>query len=223
VPGEIKPAEPAAPVVAPAAPVVAAPVVAAAPPVAAPKAGDTPAAPVLGADPNAKPGEPAKPAVAAPDKYEFKAPEGQALDAVQIEAYSPLFKELGLSQENAQKLIDKSFEVLPKLIEARDTAIAQEIAKEDAVKVKATREDPEFGGDKFEASAKIANMALAKFGRPGLAKKLLDAGLHSDPDMVHLLWNVGQKLGESIPPAPGDASAQKPALTSVLYPSMNKH
>lgn len=220
MPGENpNPAVPAAPVVAPAAP-VAAPVVAAAPAVVA-KAGETPAAPVLGADPN-KPAEPVTPK-GAPDAYVFKAPEGQALDAAQIEAFSPLFKELGISQENAQKFVDKSFEVLPKLIEARDTAIQQEIAKEDALKVEATRKDAEYGGDKFEASAKVANAALAKFGRPGLAKKLLEAGLASDPDVVHLLWNVGQKLGESIPPAPGDASAQKPALTSVLYPSMNKH
>lgn len=221
MPGENpNPAVPAAPVVAPAAP-VAAPVVAPAPAVAV-KAGETPAAPVLGADP-AKPAEPAKP-TGAPEKYaEFKAPEGQALDAAQIEAFSPLFKKHGLSQEAAQELVDASFALLPKQIEARDALIQQEIAKEDALKVDATRKDAEFGGDKFEASAKLANAALAKFGRPGLAKKLLEAGLASDPDVVHLLWNVGQKLGESIPPAPGDSSAQKPALTSVLYPSMNKH
>lgn len=46
-----------------------------------------------------------KPATA-PEKYEFKAPEGFTLDDKQIEAYSAKAKELGLSQDAAQSLVD---------------------------------------------------------------------------------------------------------------------
>lgn len=48
----------------------------------------------------------AKAAVGVPEKYEFKAPEGQQLDAKAIEAITPLFKELGLTNDQAQKLVD---------------------------------------------------------------------------------------------------------------------
>lgn len=43
----------------------------------------------------------------APEKYEtFKAPEGYELGADLIEAATPIFKELGLNQDAAQKLVD---------------------------------------------------------------------------------------------------------------------
>jgi len=51
----------------------------------------------------------AKPAV--PEKYDFKAPaawseKGWELDTKLIETATPIFKELGLSQDQAQKLVD---------------------------------------------------------------------------------------------------------------------
>ena len=39
-----------------------------------------------------------------PEKYEFKAPEGTQLDDKAIEAVTPIFKELGLTQDQANKL-----------------------------------------------------------------------------------------------------------------------
>ena len=45
-------------------------------------------------------------APAVPEKYDFKAPEGQSLDAALVEKATPIFKELGLSQDAAQKLVD---------------------------------------------------------------------------------------------------------------------
>ena len=41
-----------------------------------------------------------------PEKYDFKAPEGQSLDAALVERATPIFKELGLTQDAAQKLVD---------------------------------------------------------------------------------------------------------------------
>lgn len=57
----------------------------------------------------------AEPGVA-PDKYEFKPPEGQKLDDKLIESATPILKELGISQEGAQKLFD--------LVTSRDAAAA---------------------------------------------------------------------------------------------------
>jgi hypothetical protein len=41
-----------------------------------------------------------------PDKYEFKAPDNYTLDPTAYEAAIPVFKELGLTNDQAQKLID---------------------------------------------------------------------------------------------------------------------
>ena len=45
-------------------------------------------------------------APAVPEKYEFKAPENYTLDPKLLETVTPLFKELGLTNEQAQKLVD---------------------------------------------------------------------------------------------------------------------
>src|SRR6185437_10360924 len=41
-----------------------------------------------------------------PESYDFKAPEGKELNSKFLDRATPVFKELGLSQANAQKLVD---------------------------------------------------------------------------------------------------------------------
>lgn len=179
-----------------------------------------PPAPILG-DPNAPAKADPNTAKPAPEKYEFKAPQGQTLDALQLDAYSPLFKELGLSQEQAQKLVDKQFELAPKLAETWQKQIGDQIAQETANWAKASREDKEFGGANFEANAKIANQALAAFGTPELRSLLLESGYANHPAFVKLFWTIGQKLAESKAPGLATAPATNSAPERVLYPSMN--
>lgn len=212
-PASAVPAQPATPPVPPAA---AAP--------AQPAAAPDPT--ILGADPNApaaKPAEPAAPAAkpVIPEKYEFKAPEGQTLDALQLDAYTPLFKELGLTQEQAQRLVDKQFELAPKLADGWQKQVAEQIAAETAAWAKASREDKEFGGANFETNAKIANKALAAFGTPELRQVLVESGYANHPAFVRLFWTIGQKLSESTPPANGATPTAKSTPERVLYPSMN--
>jgi hypothetical protein len=45
-------------------------------------------------------------AEAVPEKYEFKVPEGMTLDQSLVDKVSPIFKDMKLSQANAQKLVD---------------------------------------------------------------------------------------------------------------------
>lgn len=204
----------------PASAVPAQPATPAQPAVAAPaQPAVAPAPSILGADP-AAPANPATPA-ALPEKYEFKAPEGQTLDNLQLDAYSPLFKELGLTQAQAQKLVDKQFELAPKLAEGWQKQIGDQIAQETATWAKASREDKEFGGTNFDANAKIANKALAAFGSPELRSLLVESGYANHPAFVRLFWNIGQKLAESTPPAGGTPPGTKTTPERVLYPSMN--
>lgn len=59
-------------------------------------------------DPNATATNESKSTV--PERYEFNAPEGKSLDSAVVERFSPIFKELGLDQASAQKLVDKYIE-----------------------------------------------------------------------------------------------------------------
>lgn len=180
-----------------------------------------PPAPILGADNNA----PAQPAAAAakvvPEKYELKAPEGQSLDALSLDAFTPVFKELGLTQEQAQKLVDTQFNATAKALERNQKEMGDQIAAETAAWAKASRDDKEFGGTNFEANAKIANKALAAFGSPELRQVLIESGYANHPAFVRLFWTIGQKLAESAAPTGGTPPAQKTTPERVLYPSMN--
>lgn len=213
---------------APAAPATATPAATAAPASASaapPAAAATPPPTILGADPNA----PAAPAAAAapnpnvPEKYELKAPEGQTLDALGLDAFTPVFKELGLTQAQAQKLVDTQFQVTAKAVEAAQKQAGDEVAAETAKWAKACREDKDIGGTNFEANAKIANKALAAFGSPELRTELVSSGYANHPAFVKLFWTIGQKLAESTPPGNGTPNATQQSAASVLYPTMNQH
>ncbi len=63
--------------------------------------------------PEAEP-EPAK----VPEKYELKAPEGQTLDSEALEKATPVFKELGLSNDQAQRLFDVHQDIIKAALDA---------------------------------------------------------------------------------------------------------
>lgn len=137
-----------------------------------------------------KPAEPPKPVV--PEKYEFKTPkgipEGHELDGKVISEFSVVAKELGLSQENAQKVIDR---VMPS-IHQRQVEQTAEIHKQwvDSVKT-----DKELGGEKLDANLAIAKRGAKAYGTPEL-QKLLDGPLGSNPEVIRFLYRVGKTVSE---------------------------
>lgn len=126
----------------------------------------------------------------APEKYEaFKAPEGNEFDSAVIEAYSEIAKELNLSQDNAQKLLDKVAPVMQ----------ARQLEKVEAVKAEweaAAKTDKEFGGDKLNDSLATAKKALDAYSSPEFKKFLGETGLGNHPEMIRLLVKAGQQISE---------------------------
>lgn len=156
-------------------------------------------------------------AAAVPEKYEFKAPEGVTLDQAQVDAFSPIAKELGLTQDQAQKLVD--FQI------ARGT----QATTEHAAAVKAlvdgwadqTRADKEIGGVKFAENVGLATQALDKFGTPALRKALDDSGMGNHPEVVRFLSRVGATTKEDgfASGNNGGGNSQRSAA-SVLFPDL---
>lgn len=131
-----------------------------------------------------------KPAVAAPEKYEFKAAEGQELDAEAVKAFEPIAKELNLSNEQAQKLVDVyGSKIMPKLVEQQAAQWQQQI-EQWAEQVKA---DKDLGTD---ASIGAAQKAMDKFGSPELKQYLNETGLGNHPELVRIFANIGKAMSE---------------------------
>jgi hypothetical protein len=173
--------------------------------------------------PGGEAGKPATPP-AAPDKYEFKAPQGVTLDADTITAYSEVAKELGLPQDAAQKVIDK---LAPKLAAQNARALSQAIQSTSTEWAKATQTDPEIGGEKFGENLAVAKRGLERFASPELRSLLgpyhpqknpKGTGLGNHPELVRLFFKVGKGISEDTVPPGGRAptNGDRDAAT-VLY------
>ena len=131
----------------------------------------------------------------APEKYEeFKAPEGVALDADVIKAYSEVAKELNLSQDKAQSVIDK----LTPILAQRQAQQYLEAKKKWAER---TMSDPVIGGENWKKTRASAHLALrefcdekGQFKDADIAELAASAGDH--PGLIKLFAHFGASLKE---------------------------
>ncbi|GLO24245.1 hypothetical protein [Pseudomonas putida] len=174
-----------------------------------PAGGATPPASDPAAPPSQPPADPAQaqqppaqaqaepPAPVVPEAYAFaNLPEGYSISEEQLAAFSPVLKELGLTQEQADKLV---------AFDAQRTLQAQEASQQQAVEFRnqqvgewetALRSDAAFGGANFDANVAVAKQFLTDFGTPELSAFLAESGLGSHPEVVRLFHKAGKELGE---------------------------
>lgn len=130
----------------------------------------------------------------APETYEWKAPEGfeGELDSAAIEQFEPIAKELGLTQEQADKMVSLHAESIQRAQQqARDNWAQQQEAWENDL-----RNDPDFGGAKFDENVGAAMKAVEKFGTPGLKEALESTGMGNHPELVRTFAEIGKAISE---------------------------
>ncbi len=127
----------------------------------------------------------------APESYEFQAIEGADLevDSAPVQAFSEIAKDLNLTQEQAQSVLDK---VAPALRQQNDDYI-NEVRSEWVENVKS---DPEIGGDKLQENLGKAVRVLDAFGTPELKSLLGETGLGDNPEIIRFLVRAHQDIGE---------------------------
>jgi hypothetical protein len=131
-----------------------------------------------------------------PDAYKFELPEGRTLDAKAAELAAPVFKELGLSQEAASKIVG----IHDQLVKASDDALQTAIAEQNAAWVKESKESKDI-------NTEAAQKALGKFGTPKLTQYLKDSGLGNHPELLRAFTKIGQLIKEdTVVPGQNDAS-----------------
>jgi hypothetical protein len=151
---------------------------------------------------------PATPVV--PEAYSFKAPEGTEYDPEIVASFSGAAKEAGLTQDAAQKLIEKMAPALA----ARQVDQVQAIHKE---WLDTSSADKEFGGEKLAENLGVARKALESFGSPELRSLLDETGLGNHPEVIRLLFRAGKAISEDKFVGGSPSGTGKLNPTSVLY------
>lgn len=224
VPAEGTPANsaaPAAPAVTPAAP-AAAP--AADPTLLTPPAAPAATDPKPEGEPPAKPGDPAKPEdgkakddgkdqpQGAPEAYtDFTLPDGMEMDAAVLGEFTGLAKELNISQESAQKLIDLQSKIATQQAEQYQAAVT----KQGEQWKEAVKNDPELGGENYEKSVASAVKVIQSFGDDGLKDLLNSSGLGNHPALFKFCHRVSQAISEDKFVLPGN-QAPAPKEMSII-------
>lgn len=169
--------------------------------------------PADGDKPADKPDDKEQKPEGAPEKYEFKAGEGVELDTEALKDFEPVARELNLTNEQAQKLVDAYPKILAG-VQQRQAEAWQAQTEQWAADVKA---DKEIGGDKLTANLSAAQRALEQFGDPELKEYLDSTGLGNHPALVKAFIKVGKAMSEDKVVTGGHESGGSD-LISAFYP-----
>jgi hypothetical protein len=173
---------------------------------------------------------------APPETYELKVTTKDAdgkdteveIDKALLDEATPVFKELGLSNEAANKLAPLAIKVQERMLQQQ----ADEFATTRAAWAKEAQEDKEIGGKNWKSSLSLAAKALDHFGAPSEIKEvegkkvetnpfrvlLNQSGLGEHPVMIRIFSNVGKALSEDGQFPRGEGAAPKKSREEVLYP-----
>lgn len=145
----------------------------------------------------------------APEAYELTAPEGIEIDT---DAFTAFAKDADLTQDQAQKLLEK---MAPAMVARQQAAIEQ--ARQQWVSD--AKSDKEFGGEKLSENLGVAKKAMEKFGSPELKALLEQSGLGNHPEVIRFFFRAGKAVSEDRV-VTGSARGQAFDARS-LYPNSN--
>lgn len=134
-----------------------------------------------------------KPAV--PEKYELKIAKDSLVDESELAEIAEEAKALKLSQEDAQKLVERRSADRAKYMDSARAKLADTVQgwRESLAK------DAEIGGkggSEYDANIARARLAINKFGTPELKKALNETGYGNHPEVVRFMIRVGKALKE---------------------------
>jgi hypothetical protein len=169
-----------------------------------------------GAKPDDKQGDKGETKTGAPESYDFMVPEGvEQLDSQLVETFTPLAKELGLSNDQAQKLVD----IAPQIQQRMAQQQAEAWGKQLEAWVGEVKADKVIGGDNLPATMASAQKVMQQFGTPELKAALEQTGMGNHPELVRLFAKVGKAMGEDSLVAGGKSSGGSGSIVDAFYPT----
>lgn len=164
---------------------------------------------------------------AVPEKYDLKLPEGSKVDAAIVERTAAKARELGLSNEAGQKLLDSTVqeetaraEAYGALVDSWKPGGTAFVERDKAWRAEALA-DPDIGGtpEKLAISIEKGQQALTRFG-PELKTLLHETGEGSHPAVIKFLAAIGNAMSEATPVFGNSGTPmRKKTDAEILYPN----
>lgn len=128
-----------------------------------------------------------KPAV--PEKYEIKAPEGMTIDESILEKFTPIAKELGLSNEQVQKLAEFQATQITEAQKAQESNFTKFVDDTKAESIK-------FFGDKLQAELPYIAKGRDAFASSEVMDLLEKTGLSNHKAVLSMFAKLGRTVSE---------------------------
>lgn len=128
---------------------------------------------------------------AAPEHYVLKNANGEDVEPQELEMMSRMFKDVNLSQEQAQKLYSAYEKEQGSFIEQSQKAFNQ--MRDDWFNQ--TISDPQIGGQNIGQTKLCIKRVMQQCGNKELSEFLNKTGLGFNPAMVRFMTKVGELLG----------------------------
>jgi hypothetical protein len=153
----------------------------------------------------------------APESYaDFNIPEGMHHNEAMLAEASAVFKEIGLTQEQAQSLVN--LDVKNKQAEHDETLAAWNKTMDDWRAESAA--DKEFGGTKLDESVVLAKKGRDAFGSAEFIQMLDVTGVGNHPEMVRFLVKLGKAISEDVILQGSGAAPKSKDASQIMFPNM---
>lgn len=152
---------------------------------------------------------------AAPEKYEFQAPEGVSFDTELLGEFEGVAKELKLSQADAQKVTN----IGAKLAQKFEAQQAATLTKLTAEWVETASNDQEYGGEKLQENLVVARKAMDAFGSEELRTLMEKTGLGNNPEVIRFMFRAGKAISEDrlVMGGASNTSSSQKTTSDILY------
>jgi len=153
-----------------------------------------------------------------PDSYDLKLPEGFDAPEGLMASFKEMAKELKLSNEDAQKMVDLAVKQAQE-IDSRNQQVWA--AQREAWREELT-EDPKYGGKNLEATLRDAARVFRLYGNEAVVEALNAFGLGDHPEFVKMFARIGRAFREDRLVEGEKGAAEPKSPESIFYPNQGK-
>lgn len=147
-------------------------------------------------------------------KFDFSTDEDSPLSDDHLDEIALYSKEQGLTNDQAQKVVDMQEGALKGLLKSQQDLLVSE----SAAWFEANKKDSEVGGEAFGENAELAKRVLGKFGSSELSEILNDTGYGNHPELFKTFVRIGKAMAEDKLVLPGAQSSKpKKSYEDVFY------